>query len=83
MASKLEYFHLATLNVQGLRYSQKRLRLLQWIEQQNVNIILLQETHFTLDIVSKVNSDFENMYTHHSFGSNHSKGCSILINKKT
>lgn len=82
MSNYSKYYHLITLNVQGLRDNQKRLRLLQWIKEQRADVIFLQETHFTPDIVSRVNSDFADFHTYHSFGSNLSKGCSVLINKK-
>ena len=41
--------HFASLNAQGLRDVSKRERLKQWLAQQRVEIILLQETHFTMD----------------------------------
>lgn len=78
-----QILHIASLNVCGLRDSQKRLRLMQWIKQQNVDIILTQETHFTPDITSQINFDFSNMNSYHAFGSNLSRGCSILISKRT
>ena len=81
MNSKSDIVHFATLNVQGLRDSQKRSRFLQWINQQRINILMIQETHFTTDIVSKVNLEFEKFNLYHSLGSNHSRGCSVIISK--
>lgn len=60
----------------------KRFRLLEWIKQQKIDILFVQETHFTANILQQINNDFTQFNAFHSFGSTHSKGCSILINKR-
>ena len=77
--NRLQYVHLLSLNVQGIRAQSKRLRLKEYIKQQNAQIILIQETHFTSEIEDSIKQDFQNFNLYHSFGSNVSKGCSILI----
>ena len=71
--------HLIYINSQGLRNQNKRLRLNEWLIQQKTDIALLQETHFTADIEYNVKNDFKTFYIYHSYGSNLSKGCSILV----
>ena len=74
--------HLISLNVQGLREKSKRLRLNQWIIQQQTDIAFLQETHFTNDVIKTLNIDFEDWSLYHSFGTTNCNGVSILISKK-
>ena len=73
--------HLVSANVQGLRECAKRARFKQWALNQKANIIFIQESHFTADIVSSITRDFPDWYTCHSFGTNYSRGCSIFIHK--
>ena len=70
---QLQYVHLLSLNAQGLRNQSKRLRLKEYIKQQNAHITLVQETHFTSDIEDSIKYDFQNFNLYHSFGSNVSK----------
>ena len=51
--------HTVPLNAQGLRNQSKRVRLKEWLSQQNVNIILIQETHFTSDIENNIRNYFD------------------------
>ena len=74
--------HFISLNSQGLRNKDKRYRLKEYLKLQKVDIAFLQETHFTSDLVSSINSEFDQWNTFHSFGSSTSRGCSIFINKK-
>ena len=46
-----EIVHLISLNAQGLRDKCKRFRLVQWLSHQNADIVLLQETHFSIDMI--------------------------------
>ena len=79
MADKL---HLCSLNCQGLGQKDKRQRLIQWGNKQKSNILFLQETHFTNEIINNLNREFsEQMYMYHSFGTKQSKGVSIFIKK--
>ena len=52
--------HLVSLNLQVLRDRNKRLRVLQWLKNQNANIVFLQETHFTEDIIDILSQEFDN-----------------------
>ena len=47
--------HILSLNTQGLRRLQKRRRLYEWLKDQKFDIAFLQKTHFTEDIIQKVN----------------------------
>ena len=74
----MKILHLLTLNTQGLRDKQKKDRFITYVNQQKSNIVFMQETHFTEDL----NYDFCNQWhSFSSFGTTHSKGVSILINK--
>jgi exonuclease III len=42
--------HLLTINAQELRDKTKRQRLYEWCKQQNPDIVLKQETHFTNEL---------------------------------
>ena len=76
-----EILHLISLNAQGLRDKCKRLRLVQWLSHQRADIVLLQETHFTIDLVKTLIYEFNEWNLYHSFGTSNCKGVSILINK--
>ena len=71
--------HLISINSQGLWSQNKRLRLNEWLIQQKTDIALLQETHFTSNIEYNVKNDFKNLNIYHSYGSNLSRGYSILV----
>lgn len=73
--------HILSLNAQGLRNKEKRMRLKEYIRLQKVDIVFLQETHFTADISNTVRLEFEQWHIINSYGTNTSKGCSILTNK--
>ena len=79
MISIFNNLHIVSLNSNGLRDYSKRVRLNEWIKQQKADIIYLQETHFTADIIVNVNQQFSDWNVYHSFGSSYSCGCSILI----
>ena len=74
--------HLLCLNTNGLRSSEKRSRLNEYIKFQKVDILYLQETHFTNDIFTKIRSEFDQWDMVHSCGTSASRGCSIFINKR-
>ena len=74
-------FNLISLNCQGLRDKHKRLRLIQWLKNQQTNIALLQETHFSDEIITSVDHDFNDWKCIHAFGERNSRGCSILLHK--
>ena len=73
-------FKLLSLNVRGLRDFKKRKTIINWIMKQKADIIFLQETYSTPDIVTHWKYQWKgNMYFSH--GSNKSKGVLILIKK--
>ena len=74
--------HLISLNTQGIRDFNKRSRLIQWLKQQRVDILFLQETHFTHDLENSIRIEFIDYDLFHSFGTRASKGCSIMFDKK-
>jgi exonuclease III len=74
--------HIGSLNVQVLRAKPKRLRFLEWVNQQKLDISFLQETHFTNDILEDVKTDFKDYRIYNAFGpTTHSKGCTKLVRK--
>lgn len=76
------YFHIISLNCQGLRSGNKRARLKQYITMQKAEIVFIQESHFTPEISDSIREEFDNWNIYNAFGSNLSRGCSILVNKK-
>jgi exonuclease III len=67
-----------TLNVRGIRDATKRPRNLEWAKRQRVDILMLQETHITHDIVESVNRDW-NGQCFHSYGETNARGVSIYL----
>ena len=73
-------FKLLSLNVCGLRDFKKRKTIINWIMKQKADIIFLQETYSTPDIVTYWKYQWKgNKYFSH--GSNKLKGVLILIKK--
>ena len=70
-----------SLNVKGIRDKNKRRNIFNWCKEKGGNIIFLQETFSTQDIVNKWNSMWEGkcIYSH---GTNHSRGVMILIDSR-
>ncbi len=77
--TKINTLHLVSINAQGLRDRAKRARLKQWIVQQKADIVFLQESHFTPDLMSTITTDFDEWNVFCSFGTNNSRGCSIML----
>lgn len=71
---------LLSLNVRGIRNKRKRELVFKFLEKQGTDVIFLQETFFTKDLDDTVKREW-NGITLHSFGSNHSRGVSILVKK--
>ena len=67
-----------SLNVRGIRGNQKRNSLFEWLNSQQADIILLQETFFTKEMEHRVQNEWKGK-CFHSYGTNHSKEVSILI----
>jgi exonuclease III len=70
--------NLMSLNVKGIHSAFKRTKILNWLGNKHTDIILLQETYSTNDIVKYYKYQWKgDMYFSH--GTNHSKGVAILI----
>ena len=74
-------FKILSLNVRGIRDDHKRKSVFAWIEKQKADIIFLQETYSTPEIITnwKFNWRGEMIYSH---GSNHSRGVLVLIHQQ-
>ena len=73
--------HIMSLNAQGLSDFNKRTRLIQCLNYQTVDIVFLQETHFTTDLFNTLAVEFSNWSIYNAYGTSNNRGCSILINK--
>ena len=74
-------FKILSLNDRGIRDDHKRKSDFAWIEKQKADIIFLQETYSTPEIITnwKFNWRGEMIYSH---GSNHSRGVLVLIHQQ-
>ena len=70
--------HLLSLNVRGLRNTNKRGQIIKWCKQQKANIIFLQETYWTEKLEKVIISERRGK-CFFSHGTNHSCGVAILI----
>ena len=71
-----------SVNCNGLRDRKKRLKLYKWAQDLNIQILFLQETHFTKDIIDSHDKYDWHGRSFHSIGSSQSCGTSILIKGK-
>ena len=71
---------IATLNIQGFRNSQKRLFLYQYLIQQNLDIIALQEVHLSKREVKQWGNDWEGQSLWHA-GGTYRAGVALLFRK--
>ena len=71
---------LATLNVRGLRNQTKRQFLFSFLEQQNLDIIALQEVHFSSQDIEKWGNEWEGQSFWHRGGTN-TAGVALLFKK--
>ena len=71
-----------TLNVRGLRENQKRQTVFHWLKQQNTDLICLQETYCTSNIVTKFEKEWNGKSFHCLSTSSHKCGVSILTSKR-
>ena len=72
--------HICSINTNGLQQSEKRQRLIEWLKQQQCNILLMQETHFSQNIENKLIQDFKGGL-YQSNGTSNSRGVAIWIKK--
>ena len=54
----------------------------QNVVQQNIDVMLLQETHFTESIINTITKQFHDWGIIRSLGKSNSCGCSTFINRK-
>ena len=73
--------NVGSLNVRGLGNLNKRKELFNFVKQQNLDIISLQETHFTKED-EKITENMWGGTIYNSYGSTQSAGVAILINSK-
>ena len=70
--------HLITLNVRGIRNTEKRQIIFKWLNNQHADIVLLQETYLDEKIEIHIKKSWNGPIIS-SFGSLHSRGVSILF----
>ncbi len=71
-------FGMLSLNVRGLNSYAKRKSVFRWLEKSKNDLILLQETHTTLELETQFKNDWSGpMFFSH--GTNNSRGCCILV----
>ncbi len=68
-----------TLNVRGLRDGAKRSRLINYLNDNKVNIVFLQETFCTQELESEFLKEWKGKIYHSFSSSNHARGVCILI----
>ncbi len=73
---------IATLNVRGLRNNIKRKSVLRWAKDHKIDILCLQETYCTDELVNTFNKDWNGKVFHTTSNSPHSRGVTTLISKK-
>ena len=73
---------IGTLNVRGLNNTKKRLKLFNWVNDKNIDIMLLQETFWTKDSVNICKNEWNGHCYIAPTDSTHSRGVAIMISKK-
>ena len=76
---KLEFI---LVNVRGLNTPEKRRKIYSWLSDSNVDIILVQETHFIEKNELQYNLNWKGKAFHAYSDSTFSRGVSILFNEK-
>ena len=74
-----QYLSCISLNLKGLLDKGKRQTILHWLKLQKAAIVFLQETHITSATAPLIDKEWDD-YTVHSYGSNVSRGVSIMFN---
>ena len=77
MASKL---HIITVNVQRIRDKQNVIDSMNVLKIKKADIILVQETHFTDELLPYIRTEWKGESIH-SLGTSQSRGVSIFISK--
>ena len=70
---------IASLNVRGIKNPEKRIKLFKWFKLKNYDIVCLQETFVTKDIIDNINKDWDGIILHNLSNSSYAKGTSVLI----
>ena len=79
----MESLQVFSLNVRGINTYEKKVKLFSWLNDVNVDIILLQETHFIEKNEYIYNSRWFGKAFHSFSDSQYSRGVSILLKKIT
>ena len=72
--------HICTINCKGLQQAEKRNRIIEWTNQQKCNILFMQETHFTDNLMKKLDNDFPGDFFL-SNGTSSARGVAIWVKK--
>lgn len=80
MAQNSLFLTISSLNVRGLREYKKRSSLFFWLKQKKFDIILLQETYLTDNLLAKIQKEWDGKIMLNA-GTEHSKGSAILFRK--
>ena len=70
---------ICSLNVRGIRGSQKRKKLIQWMRENKFDIVCLQETFLTAEVLETLQREWSGKMYHSLSESVHSKGVSIFF----
>ena len=72
---------IVTLNVRGIRDKKKRLILINWLKRKKFDIVCLQETFITEEILPNIEEDFHELGNFISSCTNsfHSRGVGIIL----
>ena len=72
------FLHICTVNCKGLQQAEKRKRIIEWTNQQKCNVLLMQETHFTDNLLNKLYNEFRgDLFL--SNGSSNARGVAIWL----
>ena len=70
-----------SVNVRGLNTDEKRIKLYSWLNDINIDIAFLQETHYCVKNKVKINSRWFGKSIHCYTDSSYSRGVSVLFKK--
>lgn len=71
-----------SLNARGLLNKDKRDTIRRWLSNQKPHVVFLQETHFTKNVTEYIDLEWSGK-TFPSYGTNQSRGVTIVINDKS
>ena len=73
--------NIGTLNARGMNNYIKRSKIFNWAKTQRIDILFLQETFWTAEILQKCCNDWDGECYINPTDSSHSRGVAILISK--